>query len=74
MCLFVRLLDGKARAGLMQWLDVESALTAFVLANHATVYTSGGLMVIPDYTGVLNELAGLINRLFASIIKPCSIQ
>ena len=33
-------LDGKARAGLMQWLNVESALDAFVLANHATVPTS----------------------------------
>ncbi|KAI6656801.1 Heterogeneous nuclear ribonucleoprotein L-like [Oopsacas minuta] len=32
--------NGKARAGLMQWLDVESALNALVLANHATVHTS----------------------------------
>lgn len=35
----------------MQWLDVESALTAFVLANHATVYTSGE--VLPDNTSYL---------------------
>ena len=46
-------LDGKARAGLMQWLDVESALNAFVLANHATVHTSSSKL--PD-TRVLTRL------------------
>ena len=42
----VLFIGAKSATGLMEWIEMEVALEAFIIANHQTVYSQGTYIII----------------------------